>query len=140
MLWVPKQLVTFCINCGPLLLITTMKYLIVSPKLIEQRHTYLSWSWSINEGRTERKANITLTRGLANMGYPLHNLWQMNTKEKRAKRLAERWKQRKTFSLAFPPFGVVACLDSLGMKEKDAWVSRAYKNSSLSVQMRECPQ
>jgi hypothetical protein len=74
------------------------------------------------------------------MGYPLHNLWQMNTKENRAKRLAERWKKRKTFSLALPPFGVVACLDSLGMKEKDAWASRAYKNSCLSVRMRECPQ
>ncbi|KAJ6891702.1 hypothetical protein NC651_025026 [Populus alba x Populus x berolinensis] len=59
------------------------------------------------------------------MGDPLRNLWQMNTKEKRAKRLVERWKKRKTFSLVFPPFGVVACLDSLGMKEKDAWVSRA---------------
>ncbi|KAJ6987548.1 hypothetical protein NC653_020721 [Populus alba x Populus x berolinensis] len=35
----------------------------------------------------------------------------------------------------FPPFGIVACLDSLGVKEKDPWLSEAHRNSSLSVQM-----
>lgn len=56
-------------------------------------------------------------------------------KRKESENAGKKMEKKENFFPLFPPFGIVACLDSLGVKEKDPWLSEAYRNSSLSVQM-----